>query len=102
MTQEPVSAVSNKSNTTNEAIVGIHSNLQSGVQIELIDTPGITKRYKHSAHYVTKAWENLNRSNMVLVMVDSVKMMEDSTKEAIKRLNTIKINKKDLEETMKI
>ena len=45
MVEEEVSAVSDKSNTTNRTIVGIHTNYDRRVQIEFKDTPGITKRY---------------------------------------------------------
>ena len=56
---EPVSAVSNKSNTTISEIRGVHTDIESGVQIEFIDTPGVTKRYKFSNYFTTKQWNVL-------------------------------------------
>lgn len=71
---QELSAVSNKSNTTSEAIVGVHTNYDQRVQIEFKDTPGITRRYKYSRHFVTKAWEELDEADVVLFMIDGVKV----------------------------
>lgn len=52
-----ISAVSDKSNTTFDAITGYFTNHIKHTQVVIHDTPGITKRYSYSKHFVTKAWE---------------------------------------------
>jgi GTP-binding protein Era len=56
------------------------------------DTPGISKRYKYSRFYVTKAWGEINGSDIVLFVVDGLKNVDGATKEALRRLNMIKTN----------
>ncbi|CAD8157660.1 unnamed protein product [Paramecium octaurelia] len=93
---EPISAVSNKSNTTVSEIRGVHTDLKSGVQIELVDTPGVTKRYKFSKHFVTKAWDAIEDTNMVIILIDAIKTLDISMKNVMSRLNKIKVDQEQL------
>ena len=72
---ENISAVSNKANTTDKAIIGIHTNYEKRIQIEFKDTPGITKRYKYSKFFVSKAWDEIPESDLIMFMVDGVKVI---------------------------
>ncbi|KAL4478964.1 hypothetical protein ABPG72_019401 [Tetrahymena utriculariae] len=89
-----ISAVSNKANTTYESILGVHTNLEKQTQILFYDTPGITKQYKYSKAYVTRAWDILNDVNKAVFMIDGVKTLDDKIREALKRLNNLKYNEK--------
>ncbi|KAM3127476.1 hypothetical protein pb186bvf_020406 [Paramecium bursaria] len=92
---EPVSAVSNKSNTTNQALYGVLTENQ--YQIEFVDTPGFYSRYKFQKGFTTKAWDIINQTNISMIMVDAVKTVDNNMKNAINRLNAIKVNYKELE-----
>ena len=85
-----ISAVSPKANTTYEDILGIYTN--NNIQLLIHDTPGITKAFKNSKHYITKAWEVLNEVEKAVIVVDCVKSIDDKIKNALFRLNKISYN----------
>lgn len=99
---ENVSAVSNKANTTDEAIVGAYTNIEKRTQLVFYDTPGIVKRYKNTKHYVTAAWDTLSNCDKALFVVDSTKRMDDSLKEALHRLKRMNINDNHLRKLRKL
>ena len=43
MTERNISAVSDKYNTTDEAILGVYTDYDTKAQLALVDTPGVTK-----------------------------------------------------------
>ena len=97
-----VSAVSDKSNTTDDKVVGIRTNVEKLTQIVLNDTPGITKVYKNTDNFITKAWEVVSECDKVLLVVDSVKRLDDSLKEVIKRLKNMKLDEKTRDQIKKL
>ncbi|CAD8123219.1 unnamed protein product [Paramecium sonneborni] len=96
MVGEPISAVSNKSNTTVSEIRGVHTDIKSGVQIEFVDTPGVTKRYKFSKYFVTKAWNAIEDTNLVIILIDAIKTLDISMNNVMQRLNQIKVDQEQL------
>ena len=72
------SAVSNKYNTTDEAMTAYYTDLAHKTQICLIDTPGVTKASNSlkSRLLVSKAWDKIGESDMVMFVVDGVKRMD--------------------------
>jgi len=86
-----ISAVSNKSNTTDEDIEGVYTNIEKRTQLIFHDTPGITKIWKSSKHYVTRAWDVLDSCDKALFVIDSVKRVDDAIREALKRLKRMKL-----------
>lgn len=58
----------------------------------IYDTPGITKQYAHSKHYVTRAWDILSEVDKAIVLVDAVKTLDDRLREALRRLNKLSYN----------
>lgn len=90
--ESPVSAVSNKANTTYDSIIGYRTNHANSTQLMLYDTPGITKTSKLSRNYITRAWEILGEVDKALFVVDAVKSIDDKLREALKRLNNLPYN----------
>ena len=84
-----ISSVSNKSNTTNKDIHGIYTNIESKTQILFHDTPGITRRFQGTSQYTTIAWETLGDCDKVLLVVDSLKRLDDPLREVIQRLKRL-------------
>lgn len=80
-----ISAVSNKASTTDEAIMGVYTDVQNRTQLLLFDTPGVVKASNslRSKLLVTKAWSTIQESDHVLLIVDSVKRLNFEVKEAI-------------------
>lgn len=78
-----------------DAINGIHTNTENGVQLELIDLPGIVSRYKFTKYITTKQWGTISDTNMAIVMVDAVKTLDINMKYAMERLNTITVDKRE-------
>lgn len=89
-----ISAVSNKYNTTDEAKEGYYTDMESKTQLKLFDTPGVTKASNsmRSSLLVSKAWDKLNESDLVMFVVDSVKRLDFEVKGAILRLKKIKFD----------
>lgn len=84
--KKELSAVSNKSHTTDKDVVGIYTNIEKKTQIVLHDTPGIARINKHSNQFITRAWKILQECDKVLLVVDAVKRLDDPLREAIYRL----------------
>ena len=83
-----VSAVSDKYNTTDESVIGIHTNYDERTQLILMDTPGVTKMNNSlkSSLLVSKAWEKLPNQDLAVFVVDSVKRLSMDVKGAVVRL----------------
>lgn len=67
-----ISAVSSKSNTTDERLEGIYTNINDKIQLVFFDTPGAIKHsdsYK-SRKIVTRAWD-------VIIDCDKVKIKKE-------------------------
>ncbi|CDW81315.1 gtpase era [Stylonychia lemnae] len=94
ITERDISAVSNKYNTTDEAIIGVYTDIESKVQLAMTDTPGITKASDsmRSKLLVTKAWDKLEENDMVMFVVDSAKKLDFEVKQSIQRLKEIQID----------
>lgn len=73
-----VSAVSNKYNTTDEAMSAYYTDYESKTQLHLIDTPGVTKASNSlkSTLLISKAWDKLADADMALFIVDAVKKLD--------------------------
>ncbi|KRX02671.1 P-loop containing nucleoside triphosphate hydrolase [Pseudocohnilembus persalinus] len=82
-----ISATSNKQSTTYENILGFYTNFENSTQVVFHDTPGITKNYKSSNYFVTKAWSVINECKRVIFVVDANKTVTDEVRESLKRLN---------------
>ncbi len=78
ITERSISAVSNKYNTTDEAILGIYTDYNSRSQLCLYDTPGVTKASNSlkSKLLVTKAWDKIAEADMTMFVVDGVKKLD--------------------------
>ena len=78
MADAHVSAVSNKYNTTDDPIKGFTTDYESKCQLCLIDTPGVTKASNNlkSKLLVSKAWEKIEESDIVMFVVDSVRKLD--------------------------
>lgn len=86
-----VSAVSDKYNTTDEAVLGVFTDIERKTQIVLTDTPGASKASKsmRSNLLVTKAWNVLQDNEQAIFVVDAAKRMSFEVKQALIRLNKI-------------
>ena len=84
-----VSAISDKVNTTDEATMGVYTDLESRTQLVLTDTPGATKASNslRSNLLVTKAWNSIEDSHSLIFVVDAAKRMSFEVKNAVVRLN---------------
>ncbi|RLN61633.1 hypothetical protein BBP00_00005261 [Phytophthora kernoviae] len=84
-----VSAVSPKYNTTRERVLGILT--EGDAQLAFYDTPGLIKP-KESHEYVqtlvTTAQETLQGVDVSMLVVDSVKRLEDSALQALEKVLT--------------
>lgn len=83
-----ISAVSNKVNTTDDATLGVFTDIPSRTQLLIYDTPGVTKASNslRSKLLVTKAWSTISDMDHVVFVVDSAKRLCFEVKEALKRL----------------
>ncbi|KAE8897319.1 hypothetical protein PF005_g25447 [Phytophthora fragariae] len=84
-----VSAVSPKYNTTRDRILGIYT--EGDAQLSFYDTPGLIKP-KESHEYVqtlvTAAAETLQGVDLSLLVVDSVKRLDEAALQALKKVLT--------------
>lgn len=83
-----VSAVSNKSYTTDNSVLGVYTDLPTKTQLCLHDTPGATKAFNNSKSslLVTRAWETIEDCDKVIFVADAVKHVNTAIKDAVKRL----------------
>jgi GTP-binding protein Era len=97
ITERNISAVSNKYNTTDEAKLGIYTDYDTKAQLCLFDTPGVTKASNSlkSKLLVSKAWNKLEDSDMVMFVVDSVRKLDFEVRESILRLRKLRIDPMD-------
>ncbi|OLY45028.1 GTP-binding protein Era [Bartonella apis] len=87
-----VSIVTHKVQTTRALIRGIitHNN----TQIVLVDTPGIfTPKRRLDRAMVTTAWSGAKDADMVLVLVDAAKGLDEETEEVFASLSKVKQEK---------
>ena len=86
--------MSNKYNTTDEPILGVYTDYENKTQLCIHDTPGVTKASNsmRSKLLISKAWNKIEDSDMVMFVVDSVKKLDFEVKESILRLQKIKID----------
>lgn len=83
-----ISSVSPKSNTTEEVIEGVYTDINSNTQLCLYDTPGAYKANKHSilsSNILTRSWSILSDVDKVIYLVDSVKRLDRVSKMSINR-----------------
>lgn len=97
MTERNISAVSNKYNTTDEAKLGIYTDIVSQAQLCLVDTPGVTRANNSlkSKLLISKAWEKLEDADMVMFVVDSVRKLDFEVRESILRLRKLRVDPMD-------
>jgi GTP-binding protein Era len=84
-----VSAVSPKYNTTRDRVLGILT--EGDAQLSFYDTPGLIKPKETHAYVqslVTTAAETLQGVDMTMLVVDSVKRLEDSALQALEKVLT--------------
>lgn len=87
-----VSIVTHKVQTTRALIRGIitHNN----TQIVLVDTPGIfTPKRRLDRAMITTAWSGAKDADMVLVLVDAAKGLDEETEEVFASLSKVKQEK---------
>jgi GTP-binding protein Era len=100
-----VSAVSDKYNTTDEAVKGIYTDFDERTQIVFMDTPGVTKMNNsmRSNLLVSKAWDEIPSQDLAIFVVDSVRRLSMDVKGAIVRLSNTRVDPSDrkLNESMK-
>lgn len=87
-----VSIVTHKVQTTRALIRGIitHNN----TQIVLVDTPGIfTPKRRLDRAMVTTAWSGAKDADMILVLVDAAKGLDEETEEVFASLSKVKQEK---------
>lgn len=89
--QRNISAVSNKYNTTDEAVSAYYTDVNTKTQLHLMDTPGVTKASSslRSNLLISKAWGMLEDADMSMFVVDSVKKLDFETRESILRLRKL-------------
>jgi GTP-binding protein Era len=77
MVHKNVSAVSDKYNTTDEAVKGIYTDVEERTQVVFLDTPGVTKANNamRSSLLVSKAWGEIPQQDLAILVVDSVKRL---------------------------
>lgn len=86
---ENLSAISRKSQTTDEKITGIHSNYENSTQLILYDTPGIIEKYKRQKKSTTKAWEAMDEIDCALFVVDGTKKrIDEGIKDVLIKMST--------------
>ena len=87
-----VSIVTHKVQTTRALIRGII--IHNNTQIVLVDTPGIfTPKRRLDRAMVTTAWSGAKDADMVLVLVDAAKGLDEETEEVFASLSTVKQEK---------
>lgn len=89
--------MSNKYNTTDEAVMGVYTDYDTKSQLALIDTPGVTKANNslRSKLLVSKAWDKLEDADLAMFVVDGVKKLDVEVKESIIRLKKLRIDPED-------
>lgn len=88
---QKISIVTPKVQTTRTIITGIvtHEN----VQIVLLDTPGIFQPEKRLEKAMVRcAWSSINGTDIVALIIDSTKKIDDMTKTIISRLQESRVN----------
>lgn len=83
---EQIGAVSAKKNTTRESISGVLT--RDNVQVEFVDCPGIVP-YDGSLEckeLSAEAWKNLNDSDLILLIVDTVKKPSTDFLEILRKI----------------
>jgi len=95
--ERSISAVSNKVSTTDEAILGVYTDIASRTQLLIYDTPGVTKASNslRSKLLVTKAWNTIHDMDHVVFVVDAAKRLDFEVREALKRLQKVSIDPQD-------
>ena len=87
-----VSIVTHKVQTTRALIRGII--IHNNTQIVLVDTPGIfTPKRRLDRAMVTTAWSGAKDADIVLVLVDAAKGLDEETEEVFASLSTVKQEK---------
>ena len=87
-----VSIVTHKVQTTRALIRGII--IHNNTQIVLVDTPGIfTPKRRLDRAMVTTAWSGAKDADMVLVLVDAAKGLDEETEEVFASLSKVKQEK---------
>jgi len=86
LTGTMVSAVSKLSYTTWDNTIGVKSNVESGVQLVLVDTPGIVDKYDKNKAQVTEAWKAVDDADLVAFVVDGARRTDNSTTQVLNRL----------------
>merc|ERR1712157_577340 len=91
LVRRSVSAVSNKFNTTDEATLGVFTDIERKTQVVLTDTPGATKASSsmRSGLLMTKAWNVIPDNEQAIFVVDAAKRMSFEVKRALIRLNKV-------------
>jgi GTPase len=91
---EKLTSVSKISHTTSENSVYVKSLLSEGVQILLHDTPGLVPNYTKGLRGFKKnqAWNALDDSDVIVLMVDCNRRLDDGIIEILNKLRKKKVN----------
>lgn len=88
---QKISIVTHKTGTTRSAITGIVN--VKNTQLILLDTPGIFEPKKSLEKAMVRcAWASLHNVDVVALVIDSTKNLDDGVLQIIKRLKAQKIN----------
>ncbi len=88
---QKISIVTNKVQTTRSIITGIVT--IKDTQLIILDTPGIFEPKKQLEKAMVRcAWSSLHGVDIVLLIIDSTKSMDQFTLQILKKLQTLKIN----------
>jgi len=83
-----VTAVSGKSHTTKDGVIGIYTEEREKVQVVFNDTAGSHKENKsyRSTLLRTSGWKSLTDADLAIFVVDAVKRIDFTTRYTINRL----------------
>ncbi|WP_342271386.1 GTPase Era [Candidatus Tisiphia endosymbiont of Parasteatoda lunata] len=88
---QKISIVTNKVQTTRSIITGIVT--IKDTQLIILDTPGIFEPKKQLEKAMVRcAWSSLHGVDLVLLIIDSTKPIDQFTLQILKKLQTLKIN----------
>lgn len=80
-----LAAVSPKAGTTYEKEHGIVTDLENNLQFNFYDTPGAAhmRKFKKDRNLQTKEWEILNDVDLAMFVADSVRKLDNDTRNAL-------------------
>lgn len=81
-----IGAVSRLAHTTWDNEEAFYSDLDSGVQLAFVDTPGLANKYDKKDPQIYEAWKAVDEADVVLLVVDAVKRVDNTLMQVITTL----------------